>query len=285
MRRLLGSSLLGHEMTAEPHSPPLPEAVIAAARLRRDRRVHEAVTLVETALTDARAKPSNTPFRDRVLLGLTLADLLLLADQSDRARTLLDSVAAFAEQVLHLTRQSGSPDQVLAASAGCYQLRDRVIQLGLLGQEAPELDVTHWVNTDPPTLADLRGDVVLLDFWAPWCRPCAATFPWLRDLHQRYARDGLDILALTNFRSGDAAHRNLELDMVTQFIADHDVEFAVGIAENERLRQRYGANGIPTYVVLDRAGIVRRASSKPDKVTLEQAIVGLLDTRQAVADD
>ena len=99
------------------------------------------------------------------------------------------------------------------------------------------------------------------------------------------ARDGLDILALTNFRSGDAAHRNLELDMVTQFIADHEVEFAVGIAENERLRQRYGANGIPTYVVLDRAGIVRRASSKPDKVTLEQAIVGLLDTRQAVADD
>ena len=265
-------------MTAELHSPPLPEALTVAARLRRDGRVHDALARVESALAEARGKPANTPFRDRVLLGLTLADLLLLAGQHERARSLLDSEAAFAEQVLELTRLSGSPDQVLAASAGCYQLRDRVIQIGLLGQKAPDLEVTHWVNSSPTTLAEQRGNVVLLEFWAPWCRPCAAIFPGLRDLHQRYAEDGLNILALTNLRSGDAVGRTRELDTVRQFVVEHDVEFAVGIAEDERLRQRYGANGIPTYAVIDRAGIVRLASSKPAKTALEETIVGLLST-------
>lgn len=267
-----------HEMTAVPHGPSLPEAVTVAARLRRDGRVHEALSLVETSLADARANPSDTPMRDRVLLGLTLADLLLLADQRDRAQSLLDSEAVFAEQVLHLTRQSGSPEQVLAASAGWCQLRDRAIQIGLLGRQAPEVDVSHWVNSDPTTLADLRGSIVLLEFWAPWCRPCEATFPSLRDLHQRYAEDGLNILALTNFRCTDTAGRERELDAVRQFAVDHDVEFAVGVSTDERLRQRYGANGIPTYALVDRAGIVRRASSKPDKAALEQAIIDLLNT-------
>lgn len=266
------------EMTATPHSPSLPEAITVAARLRRDGRVHDAAALVESALSDARARPSDTPFRDRVLLGLTLADLYLLADQRDRARGLLDTEAAFAERVLQLTRQSGTPEQVHAASAGCCQLRDRATQIGLLGNEAPEIDVAHWVCDGPTTLADQRGNVALLEFWAPWCRPCAAMFPSLRDLHQRYAREGLRILALTNLRSGDAAGREQDLEEVRQFVADHRVEFAVGVATDARLRQQYGANGIPTYALVDRAGIVRLASSRPDKVTLEQAIAGLLNT-------
>lgn len=265
-------------MTAPPQGPSLPEAVTGAARLRRDGRVHDALALVESALADARAETSDTPFRDRVLLCLTLADLHLLADQRARARSLLDAEASFAEHVLRLTRQSGSPEQVHIASAGCCQLRDRAIQMDLVGKAAPEIGALHWVHKGPTTLADQRGNVVLLEFWAPWCRPCVAMFSVLRDLHHRYAVDGVNILALTNHRSGDVAGRKRELDAVRQFIVDHEIEFAVGVANDERLRQRYGANGIPTYALVDRAGIVKLASSKPDKAALEQAIAGLLAT-------
>lgn len=259
------------------HGPSLPEAVTGAARLRREGRVDDALAMVESALGEARERPSDTPFRDRVLLGLTLTDLLLQTDEYLRARSLLDTEAAFAGQVLQLVAETGSPDQVLAASAGYGQLRDRAVQVGLLGAPAPEIDVSHWVHQGPTTLADQRGNVVLLEFWAPWCKPCAAMFPVLGDLHQRYTADGLNILALTNFRCDDPDTRECEAGVVRQFVVDHDVQFAVGIAPDERLRQRFGARGIPTYALVDRTGIVRLASSKPDKAALEQTIVGLLN--------
>jgi thiol-disulfide isomerase/thioredoxin len=240
--------------------------------------VDDALALVDAALVDARNRAADTPFRDRVLLSLTLADLYLLTDQRDRARTLLDAEAAFAEDVLRLARRSSSSEQVHTVSVGCCQLRDRATQVGLLGQEAPDIDVTEWVQNGPTTLAEQRGSVVLLEFWAPWCGPCSAMFPVFRDLHDRYARDGLNILALTDYRSRDDAGRARELDSVRQFIVDHEVEFAVGVAPDGRLRQTYGANGLPSFALVDRAGIVRLASSKPDKAALEQGIVGLLNT-------
>lgn len=233
--------------------------------------------MLESALGAARARPSDTPFRDRVLLGLTLADLLLLAGENERARNLLEIEAAFAERVLQLIREGGSPEQVLAASTGYGQLRDRAIQIGLLGTEAPEIDVDHWVHNGPTTLADQRGHVILLEFWAPWCKPCLAMLPVLQDLYQRYGRDGLQILALTNFRCRDAGGRKQELEVVRQFVIDHDLQFSVGISADAQTRQRYGANGIPTYALVDRAGIVRLASSKPDKAALEQTITDLLN--------
>ncbi|MEZ0342690.1 TlpA family protein disulfide reductase [Mycobacterium sp. pV006] len=261
-----------------PHGPSLPEAVTGAARLRREGRVGDALAMVESALGEARARPSDTPFRDRVLLGLTLADLLLLAGDHERARNLLEIEAAFAERVLQLIREGGSPEQVLAASTGYGQLRDRAIQIGLLGTEAPEIDVDHWVPNGPTTLADQRGDVVLLEFWAPWCKPCLAMLPALQDLFQRHGRGGLQILALTHFRRQDSDGRKQELEVVRQFVIDHDLKFPVGICADAQTRQHYGANGIPTYALVDRAGIVRLASSKPDKAALEQTITDLLNT-------
>jgi thiol-disulfide isomerase/thioredoxin len=269
-------------MTASAEGPSVPEAITSAARLRRDGRLHDAVALVEASLAEARATPFDVPFRERVLLGLTLADLYQLDDQRDRARSVLATEAAFAEQVLRLMQETGSPDQVHAASAGCYQVRDRATQVRLLGQAAPEIEVTDWVLGRPTTLAEQRGKVVLLEFWATWCRSCSAMFPFFRDLQNRYAGQGLTILALTRYRGGPSsdpiAERVRERDLICQSIADHGVEFAVGVAPDERLQQRYGANGIPAFALIDRGGIVQFASSRPDKAALEKAIASLLNS-------
>ncbi|MGH3563798.1 MAG: TlpA family protein disulfide reductase, partial [Mycobacterium sp.] len=186
-------------MTAPTGLKSPPAAVIDAAVLRRDGRLDDAVALVEAALAEARAKPLDVPFADRVQLGLALADLYLVTEQRERAHSLLLGEVAFAEQIYRLMRQTGSQEQVRAASAGRYQLRDRAAQVALLGQPAPEIEVADWVLGQPTTLAEQRGRVVLLEFWASWCRPCLAMFPVLRDLHSRHAERGLTIIALTRY--------------------------------------------------------------------------------------
>jgi thiol-disulfide isomerase/thioredoxin len=264
-----------------PKSPPV--SLIEAFRLRRDGRLDDAVALVETALAQARAKPLDMPFFDRVQLGLALADLYLITGQRGRAHALLLGEAAFADQIHRLIKESGSPEQVRAASAGLLQLRDRATQVALLGRPAPEIDVADWVLGQPTTLAQQRGRVVLLEFWASWCRPCLAMFPTLRELHSRYAEHGLTIVALTRYGPGPPggdpiADRVRQRDVICQTVAGRGLEFAVGITPDGRLQQTYGAVGIPALALVDRAGIVAPAPPAPDKAKLENAIADLLNT-------
>jgi thiol-disulfide isomerase/thioredoxin len=269
-------------MTAATEQKSVPGALASAARLRREGRLNEAVALVEAALDEARSTPLDVPFRDRVQLGLALADLYLATDQAEQARNLLVTEAAFAEDIFLLTRQTGTRDQVRSASTGHYQVRDRATQVALLGQAAPEIEVADWVLGQPTTLAEQRGRVVMLEFWARWCRPCLATFPMLRDLHGRYHEHGLTILALTRYGPGQtddaAAQRVGERTAIRQTIADRGLDIAIGIAPDGRLQQRYGAIGMPTVVLVDRTGTVQFAATARDKTEVERAVVGLLNT-------
>ncbi|TFV58179.1 TlpA family protein disulfide reductase [Mycobacterium sp. PS03-16] len=251
----------------------------SAARLRRDGRPHDAVTLVAAALDEARSAPEATPFRDRVLLALTLADLNVDMNKRCAAAQLLRDEAAFAEDVLRLVRATGSPDQVHIATVGCYQLHDRAAQIALLDRQAPEIDVVDWVQGESMTLAAQRGRVVLLEFWTPSCRSCSAMFPFLDELHRHHADHGLTVIGVTSYR-GDPPR---ERDLIRRTIDDHAVAFGMGVTEGDRTQRRYGARGVPTFALIDRAGIVRVASSKPDKSALRQAIAHLLDGAVPVA--
>lgn len=264
------------DVTQPPVIAPLPEAVTRAARLRRENRMADAMAVVESALAHARSALFDVPFRNRVLLALTLADLYVLADRCHDARGLLAAEIPFAENIFQLIRQSGTPAQIHAAGTGVRQLRDRAVQLALLRQPAPELVVTEWVCGRPTTIEAQRGRVVLVEFWAPRCRSCTSMFGFLDDLHSRYADHGLTVLALTRYRSSTGG-RTSERDLILQTVAEQDIPFRVGVAPDERLQQRYGATGIPTFVVIDRAGVVRLATSKPDRAALEHEIARLLD--------
>ena len=252
----------------------LPDSLIQAAELRDGGRLNDAVALVEAKLAQVRAQPFDTPFRDRVRLGLSLADLYLVTGQRESALNLLRTETTFADQIGWLIRQSGSPEQVRAASAGRYQLRDRAAQVALIGRPAPEIEVADWVLGAPTTLAAQRGNVVLLEFWSRWCRPCLTMFPTLRELHNRYAERGLTIIALTCYGHAD---RVGEREAIVHTIADRGLEIAVGVAPDLRLQQQYGAVGIPSVTVVDRAGIVVPAPPASEKANLEKSIADLLN--------
>ena len=265
--------------------PALPgvvrEAMRRAGAARRDGRWDLAIVALESALDELRAEPLGAPFLARVQLGLVLADTYLDAGDRERARRLLLDESGYAERIFHLTRLSGSPEQRRAASTGRLQVRDRAIQVELLGQEAPEISVADWVLGEPTTVTELRGKVVLLEFWATWCRPCLELLPKLSELHRRFADQGLEIVALTRYGQvppgadpGEARAR--ERDLVRTVVAGRGLQIRVGIATDARVQQRYGAMGVPTLALIDRQGRVRLCASGGDTAALEAAIEACL---------
>jgi thiol-disulfide isomerase/thioredoxin len=251
-----------------------------ASELESAGRLGDAVAELEAALTQARATPYDIEFQTRIRLGMTLSDVYLALDQIQEARVLLADEVAFAEKISQIMQATGTPEQKRAATSGYLQVRDRATQLALLGQMAPEISVKAWISGGPVALEDLRGRVVLLEFWATWCKPCQEMFPKLNSFHGDYAARGLEIIALTRhylaYRGTPEAMEE-ELRLMHATVAPHDVEFHVGVSEDEHLQAIYGANGLPTAVLIDRHGIVRYAGPGADDETFNEALQQCLE--------
>jgi thiol-disulfide isomerase/thioredoxin len=246
-----------------------------ASRLRYAGKLSEAAAELETALADTRKTPYEIEFETRIQLAMMLADVYLMLEAIDKAREMLAEESAFADKVSQIMQNMGTPAQKRAAHGGLLQVRDRATQMALIGREAPEIAVKNWINGEPVTLADLRGRVVLLEFWATWCKPCKEMFPKLNQLYQEETALGLEIVALTRHYMayrGTAEAASDELKLIRGMVVDSGVAFSVGVAEDERLQTVYGANGLPTMVLIDRRGIVRYAGPGGDDPAFSQKL-------------
>ena len=244
-----------------------PQALVSAgldraAEFQSQGKLEAAAAELEQSAQAARATPYEIEFLTRIRLGMMLADIYLALNRLEDARSFLSEESAFAERISQLMQATGTLNQKRQSMSGYLQIRDRTAQIGLLGNPAPETNLRMWLVGNPTTLADLRGRVIMLEFWATWCKPCQEMFPKLTSLHEQELKNGLEILGITRHYmayGGTLEARNEELGLIRKTVTDHGVTFRVAVADDEKLQSTYGANGLPTVVLIDRKGIVRYA--------------------------
>ena len=99
------------------------------------------------------------------------------------------------------------------------------------------------------SLDDLRGKVVLLDFWGTWCPPCVASVPALRDLHKRYAKEKSFVMISV---SSDGIEEKWK-----DFILKNQMDWPQYLDRSHKIQRAFDVHAFPSYILLDHEGIVR----------------------------
>jgi len=120
----------------------------------------------------------------------------------------------------------------------------------------------HGDGPGPATLdlARFHGQVVIVDFWASWCKPCRESIPWLNQLRGRYGSKGLVIIGV----NVDANRADAE-----RFLRDVPIDFDVVYDPEGKLARQFSLQGMPSTFVYDRGG------------KLAQTLLGYREARRA----
>lgn len=116
-----------------------------------------------------------------------------------------------------------------------------------VGMIAPDFTLND-LQGNEVKLSDLRGQTVMINFWATWCPPCRDEMPMLEAVYRERADKGLVVLAVSMDDDPDA---------VARFVKDYGLTFPVVIDTNKRVSFRYRVRPIPTTFLLDRDGAIR----------------------------
>lgn len=113
------------------------------------------------------------------------------------------------------------------------------------GDELPDLNSFQLEGKLP---AELKGRVILLDFWASWCGPCKISFPAMEELNKKYAASGLTIVAV----SVDEKQENMQ-----RFLKSNKASFTVVRDAQHKLVAAANVKAMPTSFLIDGSGKIR----------------------------
>jgi len=131
---------------------------------------------------------------------------------------------------------------------------------------APEFSITT-LDGEYLALEELRGKVVLLDFWGTWCPPCVASVPSLRNLRKKFEKEPAFVMIGISSDS--------EKEKWRAFIADNQMAWPQYLDRDQRVQRAFLVQAFPTYIVIDHEGIVRfrgSGSGSQTAASLEEAI-------------
>ncbi|MEN0063290.1 MAG: redoxin domain-containing protein [Myxococcota bacterium] len=158
----------------------------------------------------------------------------------------LDALSAGEVVWLQIMRMHQAQPKIVKLQLEARPKPLRAIADQVKGHVPPELSVTDFTTGASVLLADLRGDVVLIEFWATWCAPCVASIPHLRTLHEAYSARGLTIVGISDE----------PVDKQRAFAEARRLPYRLLRDSEWSTAERYRVTGRPTAVLLDRQGRV-----------------------------
>jgi len=208
-------------------------------------------TRVKEVVTDAPGMKAGIKAGDEVLS--------LDGEKTDSAQSLIGAVkrAGVGKTIkLRLADASGK-QRTVAITLEAKPRMDDLQRGSLVGHPAPDFEPAVQVGAKLPRISAMKGQVVLIDFFATWCGPCIALMPHVEHLHTTLGQKGLKVLGV----STESA------EIVAGAAARFHVSYPLASDESESVSQRYRVFAIPTMIVIDRKGVVREVSvADPESV-------------------
>ncbi|RMH05365.1 MAG: TlpA family protein disulfide reductase [Nitrospirae bacterium] len=117
----------------------------------------------------------------------------------------------------------------------------------IVGTPAPDFQLTD-LSGERHQLSQYRGQIVLINFWATWCKPCTKEMPAMQAAYERLKDRGLVVLAINELE---------DVEKVRAHIAEYGYTFPVLLDPNNTVANLFGVYGLPVTVFVDRQGVIR----------------------------
>src|SRR5262249_18161819 len=122
------------------------------------------------------------------------------------------------------------------------------------GQLAPEITNDTWVNSAPLRLTDLRGKVVLVEFWTFGCYNCQNVEPYVKSWHDKFKDRGLVVIGV---HSPEFNHERV-LKNVQNYVREHGIQYALAIDNDYKTWNSYQNHYWPARYLIDKKGVIRQ---------------------------
>ncbi len=120
------------------------------------------------------------------------------------------------------------------------------------GGPAPEITGQTWINSAPLHLAQLRGQVVLVEFWTLGCSNCRNVEPHVKEWHRRYADRGLKVIGV---HTPEFSYEE-DPERVKNYAREHDIEHAIVTDNDSAIWDRFGNRYWPALYLIDKNGVI-----------------------------
>ncbi len=272
---------------------PMLENILAVGFFK-DGQYEQAIKYGQEAFDLLKTFEAKTPQekRDKEQVYINLVEVLALSYKKNKASEQALSILAEARASSFTLPSANLYRKVMTFVEGSGFTEKKLMQKVesyATAEPAPDLKIIEWLGQEPVKLENLRGKIVLLDFWATWCLPCISTFPRLRDWHKKYAGNDFMIVGVTKYYGIVGGKRMTplqELSFLGEFKEKHKLPYPIAISEPFEDTIKYGINKIPTTVLLDRNGVIRYigiGNSVEESENLEEMIKKLLKDEPKLA--